>query len=443
VLESSKFLCHLAVVSHHRASLARHHSFLTACNAIHFPLDHLPGLIFLFGRDATAARLHVNSPGPPSRSRPVSPQSISIHVKHVMKRTAPMAAALHAWTVGVRFRSGVSAFSTFHNRVPSKPFGRTQAAFHPSTALGLNRFLFDPSEVTVPDGGEVPTVTLSKDDYRTVHAAKILGLQNGDCLRAGVVAEGGDEDGAYGGCVTDQATIEWLPEGKIKKACPTKNGDPPGSLRIALESLVSSTESASADNQQGDASTPVSVSLILALPRPLQLGRMLPMISQMGVEHLVLTAAKKVPKDYFGSHLFRKPHVLRKLLIEGLCQSGDVKIPQITVAKRLKPFMEDDLDAFFPVDEYARVIAHPQRVGQTEAPKRMKEITFPSNRERRRLVVAVGPEGGWEEPYELDMFEGLGFQQITMGTRVLRSDVAVVSLLGLAHEVCSEDIERR
>ena len=354
-----------------------------------------------------------------------------------------MAAALHALAVGIRPRSGVTAFSTFYKHIPSKPFGRTQAAFHPSTALKLNRFLFDPSEVVVADdGSEVPTVTLSKDDYRTVHAAKILGLQNGDCLRAGVVAEdvGADTAGnadAYAGCVTDQATIEWLPEGKIKKACPTKNGDPPGSLRIALESLAPFTESS--DNPQGDtSSTSDSVSLILALPRPLQLGRMLPMISQMGVDHLVLTAAKKVPKDYFGSHLFRKPQVLRKLLIEGLCQSGDVKIPKITVVKRLKRFTEDDLDALFPADEYARVIAHPQRVGQTEAPNRMREVTFPESKRQRKVVIAVGPEGGWEEPYELDMFQSLGFQQITMGTRVLRSDVAVVSLLSLAHDVCSE-----
>ena len=49
------------------------------------------------------------------------------------------------------------------------------------------------------------------------------------------------------------------------------------------------------------------------------------------------------------------------------------------------------------------------------------------------------PEGGWDEPYELDMFTSRGFQQITLGTRVLRSDVAVVSLLALAHEVCATD----
>lgn len=36
------------------------------------------------------------------------------------------------------------------------------------------------------------------------------------------------------------------------------------------------------------------------------------------------------------------------------------------------------------------------------------------------------------------MFLEKGFQKVTLGTRALRSDVAVVSLLALAHEVCSK-----
>lgn len=53
------------------------------------------------------------------------------------------------------------------------------------------------------------------------------------------------------------------------------------------------------------------------------------------------------------------------------------------------------------------------------------------------LKTFASPEGGWEEPYELDMFQKLGFKRITLGTRVLRTDVAVVSLLALANEACS------
>ena len=60
------------------------------------------------------------------------------------------------------------------------------------------------------------------------------------------------------------------------------------------------------------------------------------------------------------------------------------------------------------------------------------------------LVYAENPpqneptaEGGWEEPDELNMFTNdCGFQKITLGSRTLRSDVAVAGLLSLAHEAC-------
>ncbi len=352
--------------------------------------------------------------------------------------------------------------------------------FQQSTRLGLNRYLFDPSEIDdcqhdIRSGEEQsnenttePTVTLPRNDYRTVHAAKVLRLQNGDTLRAGVVEDNlielktkhnnkynqtvsssiipqsTEKSELYGGLVTDEATITWIPEGKIKKAEPTKNGDPPGSLKIALNSL--SPPSHDDPTERIDA-TP-QISLMLALPRPLALARVLPMISMMGVDHLILTSAQKVPKDYFGSHLFRKPNEIRKLLIEGLCQAGDVKIPTVKVVNRLKPFLEDDLDILFPKDEWARVIAHPVRKNANEGDNsedisfsrmalRMDDVAFPSPKGCKKILLAVGPEGGWAEPYELEMFHKLDFQQITLGSRILRSDVAVINLLGLAHSACS------
>jgi RsmE family RNA methyltransferase len=220
--------------------------------------------------------------------------------------------------------------------------------------------------------------------------------------------------------------VEWIPEGKVKKAEPLANGEPPGSLKIQLNHLVPSPACAAP-----------TVALLLALPRPLQLGRMLPMISQMGVSHLILSQAKKVPKEYFGSHLFRKPNVLRERLIEGLCQAGDVRLPSVHITKNLKQFLEEDIDNLFPLDQYARVIAHPQRKTDATRIRRMSNVEFPSP--SKQVLITVGPEGGWEEPEELDRFQQHGFQQITMGSRVLRSDCAVVSLLALAHDACTGD----
>jgi RsmE family RNA methyltransferase len=326
-----------------------------------------------------------------------------------------------------RFGLALSPTTRFHGVVRS---------FQSTTPLQLNRFLFDPEEVKASSQNSnsslapPPTlVILPKDDYRTVHAAKILSLQNGDSIRAGIV--GSDTSP---GKLTDEATIEWIPELPVKKAEVLSNGNPPGSLKITLNNLIS-TEEISMSSLLFDQN--ITVSLILALPRPLQLGRILPMISQLGVDQLVLTSAQKVPKDYFGSHLFRKPEVLREKLIEGLCQAGDVRLPTVHIVRSLHHFLSDDLDSLFPTDSYARVIAHPKRKDDPTEPLRMRQVSFPTTKPAR-IVLAVGPEGGWAEPDELDLFQNLGFQQITLGSRTLRTDCAVIGLLSLASEVCYE-----
>ncbi len=119
-------------------------------------------------------------------------------------------------------------------------------------------------------------------------------------------------------------------------------------------------------------------------------------------------------------------------------------------------------DDMFPPGEVARMIAHPSRVDvsgggdvaddgddvgggggsdERQTSKRMSDVVFPNDDGGlRRMLVAVGPKGGWEEPYELDMFEQMGFQRVSLGSRVLRSDVAVVvSLLALANEACASN----
>lgn len=129
-------------------------------------------------------------------------------------------------------------------------------SFHSTTTRFLNRFLFDNPETntkSTDSNSIIPTVILPKDDYRTIHAAKTLGLANGDKIRAGVVS---CEE--HSGLWTDDATVKWIPEGNVKKAEVLRNGNPPGSLSIELNDLK--TSDASSDQ--------ILVSLILALPRP-------------------------------------------------------------------------------------------------------------------------------------------------------------------------------
>ena len=178
----------------------------------------------------------------------------------------------------------------------------------------MNRLLFDPYEIDdnfeAASGGDdkaMASITLLRGDYRTVHVAKIMGLQNGKSVRAGIVrspsspSEGskgncGHRVSALAGLITDEATVEWLPEGKNVQPQPTKNGEPLGSLRISIPPPPKSRLWSDGASGEGEVTAPPSVSLLLALPRPLQLSRILPMVAQLGVDKLVLTAARKVGK---------------------------------------------------------------------------------------------------------------------------------------------------
>jgi RsmE family RNA methyltransferase len=43
--------------------------------------------------------------------------------------------------------------------------------------------------------------------------------------------------------------------------------------------------------------------------------------------------------------------------------------------------------------------------------------------------LAVGPEGGWV-PFELVLLEAHGFTRVSLGPRPLRTEIAIVALIG-------------
>ena len=51
-----------------------------------------------------------------------------------------------------------------------------------------------------------------------------------------------------------------------------------------------------------------------------------------------------------------------------------------------------------------------------------------------RVILAIGPEGGWTA-YERSRFEDVGFNPVGLGSRILRSDTAVVSVLSLLQQI--------
>ena len=162
--------------------------------------------------------------------------------------------------------------------------------------------------------------------------------------------------------------------------------------------------------------------LLLALPRPKVLRRLWSQVAALGVGQVILSNAARVERDYFGAHAVDAA-VFTPLLIEGLQQARDTRLPTVSIHRRLKVLVEDDLDTLFP--DGIRVVAQPGHDDTLSA--------VLGNTSAARALVAVGPEGGWTG-FELELLARHGFRTVGMGPRTLRSDTATIALLTLAHQ---------
>lgn len=210
-------------------------------------------------------------------------------------------------------------------------------------------------------------------DRRAEHIRKILKAEVGDSLKTGKA------DGMIG-------------EGVIMA------DEPVGiTLRINLN----------------DAPPPPSrITLLLAMPRPIALRRMLPAITTFGVKNIHLFHAAKVEKSYWTSSIFTE---FRELLTLGLEQACDTVYPLITLHRRFKVFVEDEIPDI--IKGSLALAAHP---GSGRVCPTMVE---------EAVTVCIGPEGGFTD-YEVKMLTEAGFITVGLGERILRSETAVPAILG-------------
>jgi 16S rRNA (uracil1498-N3)-methyltransferase len=170
------------------------------------------------------------------------------------------------------------------------------------------------------------------------------------------------------------------------------------------------------------APAPPAVDLLLALPRPKVLRRLWAQLAALGVGRIVLTNASRVERHYFDTHVLEESS-FRPLLIEGLQQAGDTRLPRVSIHRQFRILIEDELEALS--SHRWRVVAHP---GSDRSP-----LTIAREPRRAGVLLAIGPEGGWNA-FELDLLKRHGFEAISLGSRILRTDTACIALLALLHE---------
>jgi len=219
-------------------------------------------------------------------------------------------------------------------------------------------------------------------DGRADHLLNVLRVTPGQTVRVGLL------DGPRGSGVIEAA------------------GDRRVTMRVAFES-----------------STPERprVDVMLALPRPKVMHRLWAQLTALGVGQIIVTNASRVEPDAWATHYLDEP-LFRPLLIEGLQQARDTRLPLVSLHKQFRILVEDRLDGLFPAG--LRLVADPS--GTTSLPDAI-DVNRPE-----RVLLAIGPEGGWNE-FELGLLEAHGFSRVGLGPRTLRVDTACTALLAIAH----------
>jgi RsmE family RNA methyltransferase len=233
----------------------------------------------------------------------------------------------------------------------------------------VNLLLFTPGDLLGPG-------RLAVSDRRLQHLRQVHRAQPGDQLRVG----------ALGGDLGRGTLVELDPQRAVIDF--TLDTPPPPRLPVIL---------------------------VLALPRPKMLRRILRSAAEFGVEALYLLNTYRVEKSYWQTPVLAEA-TMRDYLLQGLEQGRDTVLPPVHLAPRFRPFVEDRLPDLLRGRQ--GLLAHP--VAGAPPP--------PADAAAPRLVV-IGPEGGFI-PYEVDRLGAAGLATVSLGPRVLRVENAVTALLG-------------
>lgn len=153
----------------------------------------------------------------------------------------------------------------------------------------------------------------------------------------------------------------------------------------------------------------VPATVILSLPRPRFLKRIMQNLAALGIKDIHVIHSKRVENSYWNTPHICLPNI-KKDLILGLEQAGDTVVPEVTLHRRFKPFVEDVLPQL--INGRKKFLAQPR-----------SEISCPICINQSSVLI-IGPEGGFI-PYEINKFKDIGFQAVSIGDRIMKVEVAI------------------
>ena len=158
-----------------------------------------------------------------------------------------------------------------------------------------------------------------------------------------------------------------------------------------------------------DRESSLHVTLALGLSRGERMDFALQKATELGASALVpITTARSVVR-LDSERAERRHSHWRQVIVSACEQSGRTRIPRLASPQSFSEWLDEDLLA--PI----RLVLDPQAPPLTAVCDEASEV-----------LVAVGPEGGFDAS-ELEQLSRRGFQRITLGPRVLRTETAAAA----------------
>lgn len=252
----------------------------------------------------------------------------------------------------------------------------------------MNICLFSPEEILNP---------LDIQDERAQHILKILHKKEGESFSAGIIG------GQAGTAVIKKIDVE------EKKSSDGKKIFKGGKIYFDFK-------------PESDGKKLYPLKMIIGFPRPIQLKRLLRDMASLGVQEVHLTGTELGEKSYLKSDLATKGEA-EKFLLDGSVQAGSTQIPKLFIHQTLKNCLEQ-------IDLEGKLLALDNIEPSQSLSCALKE-------KPQKAIAAIGSERGWTN-YERQLFRQNGFELLSMGKRILRTETAstvAVSLILNSMEV--------
>ena len=165
------------------------------------------------------------------------------------------------------------------------------------------------------------------------------------------------------------------------------------------------------DHHSDECESPLAITLVQGVARGERMDYTMQKAVELGVHHIVPVICQYTNVKLDEDKKQKRHDHWEKIIIHACEQCRRNRIPALTLTQALEEWVEVDTNEL-------KLILHP------EASMRLSQI----KRKPDKLTLLSGPEGGFSDS-EVALAEKYGYQAITLGPRILRTETAALAAI--------------